>query len=525
MRPTGFPPHRRASPAPCGPSPDAESGRGAAPTRLRRPRGRGAAGLLPLLLAALLPAADALQAQDRTATPLPTVLPAGAPAPLSPERWQALARELLAELVGINTTHSQGDNTAAAQAMADRLLAAGFPSEDVQVLVPAEFKGNLVARLRGRNPDLKPILLLSHIDVVEANPADWTLPPFELVERDGVFYGRGTADDKDESAIHVANLIRMKEEGFVPERDIVVALTADEEGGSHNGVSFLLEEHREWVDAAFVLNEGGGGVLGPDGIRVANTVQAAEKKYQNVVFEVVNPGGHSSRPREDNAIRELAQALVKISPTVMPVRLNDVTREYFRRAMAVEEPEVAEAMQRLLEDETDTAAAEVLSGDIRLNSMIRTTCVPTMLGGGHAANALPQRARANVNCRVLPDEDPDDVRRILEELAGVPTLEVSLQGRARNSPPSPLTDEVLGVMERVTEEMWPGVPLIPTMSTGATDALYFRIEGIPVYGISGLFYEETGSHGMNERIPVQSFYEGQEFLYRLVKALTSPGVS
>lgn len=466
-----------------------------------------------------------LAAQDRTATPLPAVLPAGDPAPRSPDRYQALARELLAELVAINTTHSQGDNTAASQAMANRLLAAGFPEEDVQVLVPAEYKGNLVARLRGRNRDLKPILLLAHIDVVEANPADWTLPPFELIERDGAFYGRGTADNKDEAAIHVANLIRMKEEGYVPERDIVVALTADEEGGSHNGVAFLLREHREWVDAAFVLNEGGGGVLDEHGNRVANTVQAAEKKYQNVVFEVVNPGGHSSRPRDDNAIRELAQALVKISPTVMPVRLNDVTREYFRRAMAVEDPEVADAMRRLLADETDDAAAEVLSHDIRLNSMIRTTCVPTMLGGGHAANALPQRARSNVNCRVLPDEDPDDVRRILEEIAGVPTLEVSLQGRARNSPPSPLTPDVLAALERTTEEMWPGVPLIPTMSTGATDAIYFRTEGIPVYGVSGLFYEETGSHGMNERIPVQSFYEGQEFLYRLVRALTAPGVT
>lgn len=477
-----------------------------------------------LLLLATLPGLPA-SAQDRTATPLPAVLPAGDPAPRSPERWQALARELLAELVGINTTHSQGDNTAAAQAMANRLLAAGFPEEDVQVLAPAPYKGNLVARLRGRNPQLKPILLLAHIDVVEANPSDWTLPPFELIERDGVFYGRGTADNKDEAAIYTANLIRMKEEGYVPERDIVLALTADEEGGSHNGVAFLLREHRDWVDAAFVLNEGGGGILDERGNRVANTVQAAEKKVQNVVFEVVNPGGHSSRPREDNAIRELAQALVKISPTVMPVRLNDVTREYFRRAMAVEEPEVAEAMRRLLEDEGDAAAAEILSRDVRLNSMIRTTCVPTMLGGGHATNALPQRARSNINCRVLPDEDPDDVRRILEEIAGVPTLEVTLQGRARNSPPSPLTPEIFAAIEAVTHEMWPGVPVIPTMSTGATDALYFRNAGIPVYGVSGLFYSETGSHGMNERIPVQSFYEGQEFLYRLVKALTAPGVS
>ncbi len=482
--------------------------------------------LLVVLATVLLCPPRTAEAQDeRTAAALPVVLPAGDPAPRSPDRWQALAREILAELVGINTTHSQGDNTAAAQAMANRLLAAGFPEEDVQVLVPAEYKGNLVARLRGRDRSLKPILLLAHIDVVEANPADWTLPPFQLVEQGGAFYGRGTADNKDEAAIYTTNLIRLKEEGFVPERDIVLALTADEEGGSHNGVEFLLSEHREWVDAALVLNEGGGGILDPQGNRTANTVQAAEKKYQNVVFEVVNPGGHSSRPREDNAIRELARALVEISPTVMPVRLNDVTRAYFRSAAGVESPEVAAAMQALLADEGDTAAAEVLSRDIRLNSMIRTTCVPTMLGGGHAANALPQRARSNVNCRLLPDEDPEEVRRTLEALAGVPSLEVSLQGLARNSPPSPLDPAVFDAVEAVTAEMWPGVPVLPTMSTGATDALYFRIEGIPVYGVSGLFYEETGSHGMNERIPVQSFYEGQEFLYRLVKALTASGVS
>lgn len=481
---------------------------------------------IPLLLALFLPLPGGLGAQEeRTATIPPVVLPAGDPAPRSPDRWQALARDILAELVSINTTHSQGDNTAASQAMADRLLAAGFPQEDVAVLVPAEYKGNLVARLRGRNRVLKPILLLAHIDVVEANPADWTLPPFELIEQEGAFYGRGTADNKDEAAIYTANFIRMKEEGYVPERDIILALTADEEGGSHNGVAFLLEEHPEWVDAAFVLNEGGGGILDPRGNRTANTVQAAEKKYQNVVFEVVNPGGHSSRPREDNAIRELAEALVKVSPTVMPVRLNEVTREYFRRAADVESPEVAAAMRALLADEHDAGAALVLSRDIRLNSMIRTTCVPTMLGGGHAANALPQRARSNVNCRLLPEDEPEDVRRILEELAGVPTLEVSLQGLARNSPSSPLAPEIFDAIEAVSAEMWPGVPVIPTMSTGATDAVYFRTLGVPVYGVSGLFYEETGSHGMNERIPVQSFYEGQEFLYRLVKVLTAAGVS
>ncbi len=444
--------------------------------------------------------------------------------PRSPERYQRLARELLAELVAINTTDSEGDNTAASEAMRRRLLAAGFPEEDVVVVEPAPRKGNLVARLRGRGTGEKPILLLAHIDVVEADPADWTLPPFELIERDGVFYGRGTADDKDEAAIYVANLIRMKEEGYVPDRDIIVALTADEEGGPANGVQWLLENRRELIDAAFALNEGGGGIV-KDGHRVANTVQAAEKKYLDFTLEVTNPGGHSSQPRQDNAIDELAQALVRIAAHRFPVRLNEVTRAYLERSAGLVEPQQADAMRRLLADEDDSVAIRVLSADARLNAMLRTTCVATMLSGGHAPNALPQRARANVNCRLLPDEDPVEVQRTLERVAGVPTLRIAPVDEARNSPPSPLTAEVLGAIERVTEEMWPGVPVVPTMSTGATDGLYLRNAGIPVYGVSGLFYGETYAHGMNERIPVAAFYEGQEFLYRLVKALTTRSTS
>ena len=482
------------------------------------------AGRFALAMACAVGATQPLIAQARTATPLPAVLPAGHRAPLPPERYRSLARELLAELVAINTTHSSGDNTRAAEAMRGRLLAAGFPEEDVAVLAPAPRKGNLVARLRGRDRTLLPILLLAHIDVVEADPADWTLPPFELVERDGVFYGRGTADDKDEAAIHVATIIRMKEEGFVPDRDIVIALTADEEGGSHNGVRFLLEQHPEWSKAAFVINEGGGGVLDEGGRRVANTVQAAEKLFQNYRFEVLNPGGHSSRPRPDNAIYELARALASVGDFAFPIRLTDVTREYLRRDAVNAEPAMAAAMRAILQDPQDTAAIGVLSRDTRLNSMLRTTCVATLLEGGHASNALPQRASANVNCRVHPDDDPAEVRRTLERVAATPTLTVT-GGRAATSPTSPLTPEILSAIEEAAESMWPGVPVIPTMGTGATDGRYFRMQGIPTYGVSGLFYGETGSHGMNERIPVQSFYEGQEFIYRLVRRLTSPGVS
>lgn len=439
----------------------------------------------------------------------------------SPERYQRMARDLLAELVAINTTHSAGDNTAAARAVQARLLAAGFAPEDVHVVEPAPRKGNLVARLRGRDPALKPILLLAHLDVVEANPEDWTLPPFELIEKDGILYGRGVADDKDEVAIHATNLIRMKEEGIVPERDVIVAFTADEEGGSTNGVDWLLENRRDLVDAAFVVNEGGGGVL-EDGRRVANGMAAAEKRFANFIVEATNPGGHSSLPRPDNAIYDLANALVGISGSPMPVRLNEVTRAHFERSAPLVSAELGAAMRALVANPADAAAIAVLSRDPRYNSMMRTTCVATLLEGGHASNALPQRARATVNCRMLPDEDPAAVRDHLQRAAGE-GVKVTMPGTGgRASPPSPLTPEVLEPLERVTREMWPGVPVLPTMTTGATDGLYFRSAGIPTYGVSGLFYGDTNSHGMNERIPAAAFYEGLEFLYRLTRAYASP---
>jgi acetylornithine deacetylase/succinyl-diaminopimelate desuccinylase-like protein len=289
-------------------------------------------------------------------------------------------------------------------------------------------------------------------------------------------------------------------------------------------VQWILENRPELLKAAYALNEGGGGIL-EDDRHVANTVQAAEKKYQNYTFEVTNQGGHSSRPRADNAITELAQALVRVGQHQFPVRLNEVTRAYFAASADISSPEVARAMRRLLEDESDAAAIAVLAEDVRLNSMMRSTCVATLLEGGHAPNALPQRATANVNCRILPDADPDQIRGELERVANVPTLKVTAENTAVNSPPSPLTDEVLGPISQITEQMWPGVPVVPTMSTGATDGLYLRNAGIPVYGVSGLFYGETFSHGMNERIPVESFYEGQEFLYRLVKALAGRGIT
>jgi len=438
--------------------------------------------------------------------------------------WQQLARDVFEELIEINTSHSVGGTLEASEAMAARLLAEGFDANDVSVTEVAPGEGNVVVRLRGSGSTLKPILLLAHIDVVEADPADWTLPPFEFIEQDGEFFGRGIADDKDEAAIYIANLIRMKREGFTPARDIIVALTADEEGGPHNGVAWLLENRKDLVDAAYVLNEGGGGTL-HDGKHISNNVQASEKKYLNFTVEATNPGGHSSVPRPDNAIYELSKALLGIGAYHHPVKLNEVTTAYFTRTADLVGGEMGDMMRRVLADQTDQEAIAFVATEPGYNSRMRTSCVATLLDGGHAPNALPQRATANVNCRILPDEDPAVVLQRLRAAAGDAEVTVEMDGGATVSPPSPLTPEVLGTIERVTEEMWPGVPVIPTMSTGATDGLYFRNAGIPVYGVSGLFYDQPNAHGMNEHIPVKSFYEGQEFLYRLVKALSSPNIS
>lgn len=439
-------------------------------------------------------------------------------------QWEQLARDMLAELVGYKTSQSGGEMTKAAEAMAARVRAAGFPAADVVVVESAPTKGNLIVRLRGRSPNKKPILLLSHHDVVEAKPEDWTLPPFEFIERDGNFYGRGVADDKDEGAIHLALIMRMKAEGYVPDQDIIVALTADEEGGPHNGVDWLLKNRRDLVDAEYVLNEGGGGQVRGE-TKLANAVQASEKKVQDFTLEATNPGGHSSRPVKDNAITHLSAALVSIGAFDFPVRLNEVTRAYFSRTAALVEPKLGAAMRAIVANERDAEAARVLAADAGYNSSMRTSCVATLVDAGHARNALPQRARANVNCRILPDETPEDVQRTLERIVANPKVSITPIDRATDSPPSPLTPELMKQIERVTTEMWPGVPVIPTMSTGATDGLYFRNAGIPVYGVSGLFYGDSGAHGMNERVSAQAFYQGLEFMYRLVKSLTNPGVS
>ena len=446
--------------------------------------------------------------------------PAAQPATLAPH--QQLMREIYQELVEINTTNSVGDNTRAAEAMAKRLLAAGFPAADVQVLTPAPRKGNLVARLRGTGAR-RPLLLLAHLDVVEANREDWSFDPFKLLEQDGYFYGRGTSDDKAMAASFVANMIRYRQEGFVPDRDLILALTADEEGGGHNGVAWLLKEHRGLIDADLAINEGGGGAL-QNGRRVANSIQASEKIFQNYRLEVTNRGGHSSLPVKDNAIWHLAGGLSRLADYDFPVSLDEVNRQFFERTSAQINGPLADDFRAVANGNRDPAVVARVAGvGPVFNARLRTTCVPTRLEGGHADNALPQLARAVVNCRVLPNQTEEEVRQLLVRALADDAIKVTPVNRFFPSPASPLTPEIMGAVQRVTQEMWPGVPVVPMMSTGATDSRYLRAAGISAYGTSGMFGDvnDVRAHGRDERMLVRSLYEGQEYLYRLVKVLSS----
>ena len=446
--------------------------------------------------------------------------PAAQPATLAPH--QQLMREIYQELVEINTTNSVGDNTRAAEAMAKRLLAAGFPATDVQVLTPVPRKGNLVARLRGTGAR-RPLLLLAHLDVVEANREDWSFDPFKLLEQDGYFYGRGTSDDKAMAASFVANMIRYRQEGFVPDRDLILALTADEEGGGHNGVAWLLKEHRGLIDADLAINEGGGGAL-QNGRRVANSIQASEKIFQTYRLEVTNRGGHSSLPVKDNAIWHLAGGLSRLADYDFPVSLDEVNRQFFERTSAQINGPLADDFRAVANGNRDAAVvARVAAVGPVFSARLRTTCVPTRLEGGHADNALPQLARAVVNCRVLPNQTEEEVRQLLVRALADDAIKVTPVNRFFPSPASPLTPEIMGAVQRVTQEMWPGVPVVPMMSTGATDSRYLRAAGISAYGTSGMFGDvnDVRAHGRDERMLVRSLYEGQEYLYRLVKVLSS----
>ncbi len=430
-------------------------------------------------------------------------------------------RDVYQELLEIDTTHDAGSATKAAEAMAARLKAAGMPAADVQVLVPPgkPTKGNLVARLRGAGGK-KPLLLLAHIDVVEARKEDWTTDPFKLVEKDGYYYARGTSDDKAMAAIWVETLIRLTKEGAKPGRDIIVALTADEEGGPDNGVEWLLANHRDLIDAAYALNEGGGGQI-KDGKYVANEVQVSEKVYQSFQLEVTNPGGHSSRPIKDNAIYHLAGGLTRLAKHDFPAKLDDGTRAMLTALSRI--PGMADARDLAAAARSlDPKVVARLSKSPNYNAMLRTTCVATMVQAGHAENALPQRARATVNCRLLPGEDPAAVQKTLVDVLADPAIHVTPIAPAGRSPSSALLPELMKAVGELTAAMWPGVVVMPSMSSGATDGRFLRAAGIPCYGVSGIFrdVDDVRAHGKDERLGVKQLDEGRTFLFRLVRRLT-----
>ena len=449
--------------------------------------------------------------------------PAARPAPLP--AFHQLGRDVLRELIETNTTQSSGSTTVAAERMAARFRAAGFPAADVQVLGAGPKSGNLLVRYRGSGGGArKPVLLLAHLDVVEAKREDWTVDPFVLTEKDGFFYGRGTLDIKGGAAALVASLLRLKQEGFQPDRDLVLALTAGEETGVENGVQWLLANHRDLIDAEYCLNVDAGGGEIVNGKRTAMDVQAAEKVYLSFTLTVRNAGGHSSMPTRDNAIYRLAAGLERLSRYEFPTRLNDITREYFSRMAAITTGPQGLDMRTVAKEPRADAAVRRLSASPLYNALMRTTCVATQLEGGHAENALPQTARAVVNCRMLPDEDPRAVQRTLARVVADTAIAIDTVGAPVPSPASPLTPELLRDIERVTRSLWGPLPVIPYMETGATDGLFLRNAGMPVYGFVGIFYDvdDVRSHGRDERIGVREFYDGLEFEYRLVKAVSSP---
>jgi acetylornithine deacetylase/succinyl-diaminopimelate desuccinylase-like protein len=448
-----------------------------------------------------------------------------------------LARDIFRQLIEINTTDSVGSTTVAADAVAKRLLEAGFPPSEVQVLGPNDRKGNLIVRLRGTGSQ-KPILLMGHLDVVEARHEDWSIDPFEFTDKDGYFYGRGTQDMKSGDAIFVTTLIRLEKENYRPNRDIILVLTADEEGGKSNGIDWLLTNHRDLLNAEFALNADGGGIYTREGKPSIVTVDASEKLYADYQLEAKNSGGHSSLPVPDNAIYHLTDALSRLERYKFPFELNPVTRTFFERTAPTEKGQTSGDMRAIVKNPPDQpnerAAIARLSANPLYNATMRTTCVATRLEAGHANNALPQMARANVNCRILPGHTREEVRLKLIEILAESAIvvryvsdsgEISDSAPERHdSPPVTLRPDVMKPFEKIAQSMWPGAPVIPTMATGASDGVFTNAAGIPTYGISGIAIEfgDVRAHGRDERVKTASYYEAIDFYYRYIKALTSP---
>ncbi|WP_443750495.1 M20/M25/M40 family metallo-hydrolase [Asticcacaulis solisilvae] len=434
-------------------------------------------------------------------------------------------RALYKELVETNTELSSGSCTLAAERMAARLKAGGYGDADVRLFSTPDHPkdGGLVAQLPGSDPKAKAILLLAHIDVVEAKREDWTRDPFTLIEEGGYFYGRGTSDDKAMAAVFTDLMIRYKQEGYRPKRTIRLALTCGEETeGAFNGANWLATQHKDWIDAELALNEGASGVLDKDGKRISFNIEAAEKVYQDFTLVTTNPGGHSSQPVPDNAIYEMATALGKVSKLEFPAQLNDATRGYFTETAKLKDPETAAAMRAIVANPGDAAADAVLSKDKLWHSLLRTTCVATLIDGGHALNALPQRVTANVNCRMFPGSKVEDVRDALVKTIDDARVAVTIREPRSPATPAPqLGADLLRSIQATTAEIYPGIPVVPFMSTGATDGIYLSAVGIPTYGLTGYFIDpDNGNvHGLNERIGVQSLMDGRRFQYKLVKRL------
>jgi len=449
--------------------------------------------------------ATASAAQDRT---------------MPPESERQLARAIYKEMIEIKTGYTTGATTPLAEAVARRLKAAGFPAADIFVGGASPTKANLVVRYHGTGRR-RPILLLAHTDVVEAKREDCIIDPYALTEKDGYFYGRGVGDDKAQAAIWIANLIRYKREGYKPDRDIIVALTADEEGGGpYNGAQWLLKNKRELIDAELCLNEGGWGEALGD-TRLSNDVQVSEKYVINYRLEVHNKGGHSSLPVADNAIYHLAGALDRMSRFGFPLKTNDVTKAYFRAMSKIEKGAISADLAKVADGDT-AAMTRVARASTAWNATLRTTCVATLLEGGHAKNALPQLAAANVNCRVLPEDRVDYVTSALKQVFADSAVTVTVEGTPQGGAPSPMRDDLMTAVTDLTNALWPGVPAVPMMVMGGTDGMYLRPAGIPTYGVQGIFYDrdDIRFHGRDERVKVQSFYQGQTFLYELVKRLS-----
>jgi len=447
---------------------------------------------------------------------------AQAAAPADPT--EASFRSLYRELVETNTTRSVGSCTQAAEAMRKRLVAAGIPEADTKIWAPADRPndGALVATLRGKDPALKPLLLLAHIDVVEAKREDWKRDPFKLVEENGFFYGRGTSDDKAMASVFTDSLVRYKQEGYVPRRSLKLALTCGEETPEvFNSVHWLTKEHPEVLDAAFALNEGAGGELDSKGRPVALQVQAGEKVYQDFALSISDDGGHSSRPKKYNPIGQMGAALSRVAAHNFPIAVNPAVRGYFEAQSKLVDAKVASDMRAVLQAKPDEAAAlRLWDVNPSWNGMLRTTCVPTMITGGHAPNALPQHVTANINCRILPGEAVAGVQKTLESVLAEKAIHVEPVGEiGQSTTPPPLTPAILGPVRTLADTLWPGVTIVPTMTTGATDGRYLNAAGVPTYGISGMFSDAEGSHahGLDERMRVRSLLEGRRFLYELVK--------